>query len=79
MKLNDKNEEQQLIKGLNNLTNGLLCLKNMQTPHGNISSQNVYLAKDGFLLTDPWIAPQGSDLNDRFPSPEKLMKINNKL
>jgi hypothetical protein len=67
------------MKGLNNLINGLLWLKNMQTPHGNISSQNVYLVRDEFILADPWIAPEGVDLNDRFPSPEKLMKINNKI
>jgi hypothetical protein len=64
---------------LENLTNGLLWLKNIQTPHGNISSQNVYVIKDQFVLSDPWIAPEGADLTDRFPSPEKLMKINNKI
>lgn len=51
----------------------------MQTQHGNISPQNVYVIKDELVLSDPWIAPEGVDLTDRFPSPEKLMKINNQI
>lgn len=45
------------MKGLESLTNGLIWLKNMQTPHGNISSQSVYMIDGQFTLSDPWIAP----------------------
>lgn len=76
---NSPHREEALISGLNSLVKALLSLKVMQTPHGNISPQNVYIIKDRLVLSDPWIAPEGVDLADRFPSPEKLLKMNSQV
>jgi hypothetical protein len=32
-------------------------MKNLNTPHGNISPLNVYVIDGELTLSDPWIAP----------------------
>jgi len=43
---------------MENLLNGLLWLKYLGLPHGNINTYNIYCrGKKEMILSDPWIAP----------------------
>lgn len=71
--------QEQILNAMDNLMEGLLWLKYLGMPHGNINSYNIYChpKKRKLTLSDPWMAPEG--LETIYPSPEKLQKILNKL
>lgn len=61
------------------LTVGLLWLRHLSHPHGNINTQNIYIENDELSLSDPWIAPLCHASEEQYPAPEKILAIENRI